>query len=78
MLYGDYVKGMLFDDLIVLDCGCINIESSAEGKEEKKRVWTKRKRRWNESDAESLVFLVHRECTRVMYKKQVSVWIRRG
>ena len=34
---------MLFDDLIVLDCDCINIESSAEGKEEKKRVWTKRK-----------------------------------
>ena len=34
---------MLFDDLIVLDCDSINIESSAEGKEEKKRVWTKRK-----------------------------------
>ena len=34
---------MLFDDLIVLDCDCINIESSTEGKEEKKRVWTKRK-----------------------------------
>ena len=34
---------MLFDDLIVLDCDFINIESSAEGKEEKKRVWTKRK-----------------------------------
>ena len=34
---------MLFDDLIVLDYDCINIELSAEGKEEKKRVWTKRK-----------------------------------
>ena len=34
---------MLFDDLIVLDCGVINTESFAEGKEEKKRVWTKRK-----------------------------------
>ena len=34
---------MLFDDFIVLDCDFINIESSAEGKEEKKRVWTKRK-----------------------------------
>ena len=34
---------MLFDDLIVLDCDCINIESSAEGKEERKRVWTKGK-----------------------------------
>ena len=34
---------MLFDYLIVFDCGSINIESSAEGKEEKKRVWTRRK-----------------------------------
>ena len=34
---------MLFDDLIVLDCDCINIESSVEGKEEKKRVWQKEK-----------------------------------
>ena len=34
---------MLFGDLIVLDCDFIHIESSAEGKEEKKRVWTKRK-----------------------------------
>ena len=34
---------MLFDDLMVLDCNSINIESSFEGKEEKKRVWTKRK-----------------------------------
>ena len=34
---------MLFDDLMVLDCNSINIESSAEGKEEKKRVWTKGK-----------------------------------
>ena len=34
---------MLFDDLIVLDYDFINIESSTEGKEEKKRVWTRRK-----------------------------------
>ena len=34
---------MLFDDLIVLDCDYINIESSTEGKEDEKRVWTKRK-----------------------------------
>ena len=34
---------MLFDDLIVLYYESIIIESSAEGKEEKKRVWTKRK-----------------------------------
>ena len=34
---------MLFGDLTVLDCNSINIESSAEGKEEKKRVLTKRK-----------------------------------
>ena len=34
---------MLFDDLIVLDCDCIDTESSIEGKEEKKRVWTRRK-----------------------------------
>ena len=33
---------MLFDDLMVLDCDAINTESSAEGKEEKRRVWTKR------------------------------------
>ena len=33
---------MLFDVLMVLDCDVINIESSIEGKEEKKRVWTKR------------------------------------
>ena len=34
---------MLFDDMIVLDCDAINIGSSADGKEEKKRVWTRRK-----------------------------------
>ena len=34
---------MSFDVLIVLDCGDINTESSTDGKEEKKRVWTKRK-----------------------------------
>ena len=34
---------MLFDDLIVLDCEFIRIESSVGGKEEKKRVCTKRK-----------------------------------
>ena len=34
---------MLFDVLIVLDCDSINIESSTEGKEEKKRFWTRRK-----------------------------------
>ena len=43
VLYGGYVKRVLFDDFVVLDCDAINIESSAEGKEEKKRVWTKRK-----------------------------------
>ena len=34
---------MLFDDLIVLDCDVFSNESSTEGKEEEKRVWTKRK-----------------------------------
>ena len=34
---------MLFDELIVFNCVFVNIESSAEGKEEKKRVWIKRK-----------------------------------
>ena len=54
---------MLFYVLIVLDCDAINIESSAEGKEEEKRVWTKKKRWWKESDVVSFVFLVHHECT---------------
>ena len=34
---------MLFNALIALDCDVINIESSVERKEEKKRVWIKRK-----------------------------------
>ena len=34
---------MLFDDLIAFGCGVINTESFTEGKEDKKRVWTKRK-----------------------------------
>ena len=33
---------MSVDSLVAFDCDCINIESSAEGKEEKKRDWTKR------------------------------------
>ena len=52
---------MLFDDFIVLEYDSINIESSAEGKEEKKESLDKKKRQWNESDVASLVFLVHRE-----------------
>ena len=43
VLYNNYVKCVLFNCLIALGCDCINIESSTEGKEEKKRVWTKRK-----------------------------------
>ena len=60
-MYDDYVKWMSFDDLIVLDCDFINIESSAEGKEEKKESLDKKKRQWNESDVESLVFLACHE-----------------
>ena len=33
---------MLFDDLVVLDCDFINIYLSAEGKEQAKRVWTRK------------------------------------
>ena len=33
----------VFDYLMVFDCDSIDIESSAERKQEKKRVWTKRK-----------------------------------
>ena len=68
---------MLFDGLIVLDCDCINIESSVEGKEEKKRVWTRRKDDEKESDVVSLVFLVHCECTHMRRVKNRCVWIRR-
>ena len=42
-MYDDYVKWMLFDDLIVLDYDSINIESSAEGKEEKREFGQKEK-----------------------------------
>ena len=34
---------MLFDDLILLGYGVINTESFAEGKEEEKRIWKRRK-----------------------------------
>ena len=36
---------MLFDDMIVLDCDAINIESSADRKEDKKESLDKKKRR---------------------------------
>ena len=68
---------MLFDDMIVLDCDAINIGSSADGKEEKKRVWTRRK------DDEKNQMLCH-WCFWFTLNppmcetwKQVSVWIRR-
>ena len=64
-MYNGYAKRLLFDDLIVMDCDVINIESSTEGKEEKKSVWTKRKDDEKESDVESFVFLVHHECIHV-------------
>ena len=34
---------MLFDNFVALNCDSVTIELSTEGKEEKKRVWTKRK-----------------------------------
>ena len=47
-------------------------------KRREKESLDKKKRRWNESDVESLVFLVHHKCTHVWrMKKCVSVWIRR-
>ena len=55
---------MLFDDLIVLDCDSIIIESSAEGKEEKERVWTKEKT-MKRIGCCVIGVLVHHECTRV-------------
>ena len=68
---------MLFDDFVVLDCDDINIESSTEGKEEKKRVWTKEKMMKRIRCCVIGVFGSQRMHSCVKNEKQVSVWIRR-
>ena len=76
--FNDCVEWMLFVVLIVLDCDTTNTESSIEGKEEKKRVWTKRE------DDEIIQMFCHlffcftENASCVRHEKQASVWIRRG
>ena len=62
------------------DSICIVITSalSRQMKEKKReREFGQKKRRWKESDVESLVFLVRHECTHVWSMKNRWVWIRR-
>ena len=78
VLYIGCVKWMLLDDLIVFDCDFINIESSTEGKEEKKRVWTKRKDNEKNQMLSHWCFWFTMNALMCEAWKQESVWIRWG